>query len=75
MSVPALLGPGLVARRLHVRASDVVLVRGILEASEGLGVMFAERGGELTLACPTCQAAELDELIRDLVLELGACAI
>jgi hypothetical protein len=75
MSVAPLLGAGLVARRLNVRASDVVLVRGILEASEGLAVMFAERGGELVLAAPSCQAALLDELVADLVSELGACAI
>jgi hypothetical protein len=70
MSVPPLLGPGLVVRKLNVRACDVVMVRGILEASEGLGTMFAERGGELLLAAPTCQAAALDELVTDLVREL-----
>jgi hypothetical protein len=75
MSVTPLVGPGLVVRRLNVRAADVVLVRGILEASEGLGVLFAERGGELLLASPACQAAQLDELISDLVLEFDACAI
>jgi hypothetical protein len=75
MSEPPLLGPGLVVRRLNVRASDVVLVRGILEASEGLGTMFAERGGELLLAAPSCQAALLDELVADLVTELGASAL
>jgi hypothetical protein len=75
MSVPPLLGPGLVVRKLNVRARDVVWVRGVLEASEGLGTMFAESGGELLLAAPTCQAAALDELVRDLVLELGASAL
>ncbi len=67
VSVPPLLGPGLCVRRLNVRASEVVLVRGILEASEGLATLFAEHGGELFLAAPTCQAAALDELVDDLV--------
>ena len=75
MSVAPLLGEGLVARRVNVRACDVVLVRGILEASEGLGVMFAESGGELVLAAPSCQATLLDELVQDLIVEFGACAI
>jgi hypothetical protein len=75
MSVAPILGEGLVVRRVNVRASEVVLVRGILEASEGLGVMFAERGGELVLAAPTCQAALLDELVQDLVAEFEACAL
>ena len=74
MSVPPLIGPGLVVRRLNVRARDVVLVRGILEASEGLGTMFAESGGELLLAAPTCQATALDELVCDLVRELDGSA-
>ncbi len=75
VSVPPLLGPGLCVRRLNVRASEVVLVRGILEASEGLATLFAEHGGELFLAAPTCQAAALDELVADLVQELKASAL
>ena len=74
MPATPLLGPGLVVRKLNVRAVDVVLVRGILEASEGLGTMFAERGGELLLAAPSCQARALDELVADLVRELDASA-
>jgi len=49
-----------------------VFVKGIFEASEGLGAMFAERGGELVVAAHTSRAGELDELLRDLVVDFGA---
>lgn len=58
-------------RRLSVRRRDVVFVKGILEASEGVASLFAERGGELVLAAPHERAAALDEIVRDLRLELG----
>lgn len=74
MPVAPLLDGDLVARRLFVRARDAVFVRGVLEASEGVGVLFAEHGGELILATPKPLAAALDELIADLVKELDAVA-
>ena len=55
-----------------MRESDVVFVKGIFEASEGLCAMFAERGGDLVIAAAHTREAELDELLRDLVRELGA---
>jgi Domain of unknown function (DUF4911) len=71
-SVAAVLGPGLVSRRLSIEPSLVVLVRAHLEASEGLGIMFAEKGGDLMLATPESNARELDAFIDDLCAELGA---
>jgi len=62
----------LVAREVSVAKEDVVFVKGVFEASEGLGALFAERGGELVIAAPTSRAAELDEVLADLVVELGA---
>jgi hypothetical protein len=50
----------------------VVFVKGIFEASEGLGALFAEHGGELVIAAPASREAELDELLSDLTRELGA---
>jgi len=47
-------------------------VKSILEASEGLACMFAERGGELLIVAPVSRRAELDELVEDLRAELGA---
>ncbi len=72
MSQPPFVGDGMVVRRVLVRAKDVVFVKGILEASEGLAQLFAEGGGDLTLAAPACLEAELDALVEDLVMEVGA---
>jgi hypothetical protein len=72
VAVPALLGEGLVARRVVVLPRDVVYVKGIFEASEGLGALFAERGGDLVVAAPVSRTAELDQLLDDLTVELGA---
>lgn len=62
----------LIERRLRVRTKDVVLVKGICEASEGLCAMFAERGGDLVLAASRSRRDELDELVGDLVRDFGA---
>jgi hypothetical protein len=62
----------MVARRILVRAKDVVFIKGMIEASEGLAQLFAEEGGDLTLASPACREGELEALVCDLVLEQGA---
>jgi hypothetical protein len=66
-----LLG-GLIFRRVRVRAREVVFVKGVIEASEGLAVVFAESGGELTIASLPSQERELDEILRDLETDAGA---
>ena len=66
------VGEGMVTRRLLVHARDVVYLKGIVEASEGIAQVFGEKGGELTLAAPVERAAELDALVKDLCDELGA---
>ncbi len=71
MSTAPLLGPGLTSVSLSVPASEVVYVRALLEAHEGLAVMFAERGGELVLATTDSQAAELAWFVAALQAELG----
>ena len=58
-------------RRLVVRAKDVAFLKGIVEAHDGLAQVFAESGGDLTLASPEGREAELDALVNDLALELG----
>lgn len=60
------------SRRVRVKKEHVVLVKGIFEASEGLGAMFAEHGGELLISAPLSRAQELEELLKDLVDEFGA---
>jgi len=62
----------LVERRVHVAAADVVFIKGICEASEGLCAMFAERGGDLVLSASASRSRELDELIQDLRVDFGA---
>jgi hypothetical protein len=62
----------LVERRVTVNARDVVFVKGICEASEGLCAMFAESGGDLVLAASRSRERELDELVRDLETDFGA---
>lgn len=66
---------GLVVGRLTVAKEHVVFVKSVVEASEGLACLFAERGGDLHLASPASRAAELRELIHDLAADLGGtCA-
>ncbi len=68
----ATVGAGMLVRRVSVRPPDVVFVKGVVEASDGLAAVFAEQGGELLVAAPRERAAELGELLADLEAELGA---
>ncbi len=61
----------MVTRRLVISARDVVFAKGIVEALDGVAAVFAERGGDLVLASPIDREAELDQLARDLAMELG----
>ncbi len=62
---------GLVQHRLEVDPREVVFVKSIVEASEGLASIFAESGGSLTIASPPAREAALRELLADLVEETG----
>lgn len=70
--VETYIGEGMVSRRVMVRAKDVVYLKGIVEASEGIAQVFAERGGDLTLASPISRERDLDLLVDDLCAELDA---
>jgi hypothetical protein len=61
----------MIVRKLVVRAKDVAFLKGIVEAHEGLAQVFAESGGDLTIAAPAGRDAELEELVADLASELG----
>lgn len=63
---------GMLVQDVVVRAPDVVFVKGIVEASEGIAVIFAERGGELTIAAPRGRDEEFAELLHDLERDVGA---
>lgn len=65
----------MVVRKVLIEAKDVALLKGIVEAHEGLAQVFAERGGELTIAAPADREAELEALVADLCAELGAMRI
>ncbi len=69
--VPPLVGEGMVTRRLCVPSREVVFVKGIVEAHDGLAQVFGEHGGDLTIASPADRERELDELVRDLAREVG----
>lgn len=65
-----MIGEGMVTRRLVVRAKDVAFLKGVVEAHDGLAVVFAESGGDLLLASPSDRERELDALVRDLAADL-----
>jgi uncharacterized protein DUF4911 len=70
--VPPCVGEGMVAHRVLLPARDVVFFKGVLEASEGLAAVFAERGGDLVVAAPADRAGELEMVLDGLCTELGA---
>lgn len=67
------LGPGLVVRKFVVPAEQALLVKGLVEAHEGVASVFGERGGPLVLAAPLDREAELDAICGSIV-ELLASA-
>lgn len=65
-SHPHIFGPGLVERRLRVADSDVVWLRALLEAYDGLGYLFGDGSGIVSLTTTTSQAAALDAFVAQL---------
>jgi len=65
----------MVVRRIVLSARDVVFFKGVVEASEGLAAVFAERGGDLTVAAPAGRERELDEVVDALCTELGGVKV
>ena len=62
---------GMIVHRVVVKARDVVFVKGILEASDGVAAVFAEAGGELAIVAPPSRERELREILTDLVIDVG----
>jgi hypothetical protein len=60
---------------MFVEPRDVVFVKGVLEASDGVAALFAESGGDLQIAAPVEQVAELRRILADLALETGGRVI
>jgi hypothetical protein len=74
-AVAPLVGEGMIVRRVLVRAREVVFFKGIVEASEGLAAVFAEKGGDLFVASPAGREHELDDLLDALCCETGAVRV
>lgn len=70
--VPPCVGPGMCVRRALLKPRDVVYVKGLLEAADGLAQLFAEEGGAVTIATTNSQARDLDALLDALFFEVGA---
>ena len=62
----------LVVRRVRIAPREVVFLKGVIEASEGVAAVFAESGGDLTIATLPSQKNELDRILQDLRQETGA---
>lgn len=73
--VPPRVGDGMVVRRIVLSARDVVFFKGVVEASEGLAAVFAEKGGDSTVAAPAGRERELDEVVDALCAELGGVKV
>lgn len=54
---------GLHVQTLTVPANEVVYLKALLEAHEGIGAMFAESGGALMLGTTPSMRAELEEFV------------
>lgn len=61
----------MIVRRVLVRAKDVVYVKGVIDSREGLAHVFAQSGGDLSIAAPAGREAELDALLEELLDEIG----
>ena len=57
-------------RAVSVRAADLVYLRSLLEASEGLGFFVAKKGGDVLLVSSASQGEELDRFLADLAEEI-----
>lgn len=66
-----LTGDDLLLRAVSVSKEQLVFVKHHLEASEGLGFLVADRGGDAFLVAHESQREALELFIEDLKHELG----
>ena len=62
---------GMVTHALRVSPKDVVFVKGVFEASDGVAGVFAISGGDLSLVAPVSREAELIAILGDLEREIA----
>lgn len=60
----------LVVRTIVCARAEIVYVKSIVSAYEGLCALFSNRGENIKLVAPRGREAELDQLVKDLVNEL-----
>lgn len=64
------LGPGMVQRRVSLPSPEVVFLKGLLEAHDGLAQVYGEKGGQLIICTTTEQEDELDRFLQALTRDL-----
>ncbi|MDD9970413.1 MAG: DUF4911 domain-containing protein [Myxococcales bacterium] len=67
---PNITGPGLYQRRCRVQDGDVVWLRAVLEAYDGLGYLYGDGSGTVLITTTRERAAELDALLEELGREI-----
>jgi len=65
-----LLGEGLVVFPVNVPKEQVVYLKGLLEAHDGIGSFFAEKGGALSLFTTVDQTEELRTFLTEVKKEI-----
>ena len=66
MSAEPLDGEGLISRKLRLKDADVVWLRGVLDAYEGLAGLYGDGSGVIVLSTPVSRAQELDSFLEDI---------
>ncbi|MGF1468675.1 MAG: DUF4911 domain-containing protein [Sandaracinaceae bacterium] len=61
------LGPGLAAIEVRVPRAEVALLRYLLEAEEGLAVLYGDGAGRVWLVTPEARLAELRRWVDDVL--------
>jgi hypothetical protein len=72
MPAQSLSSDDLIVRDFDCERADVVYVKSIANAYDGLCCLFSEKGGKVRLVAPKGREAELDLLVNDLLEELAA---
>jgi hypothetical protein len=70
MPATSLITDDLIARELDCESSDVVYVKSVASAYDGLCCLYSDGCGRVQLVAPKGREAELDLLVNDLVDEL-----
>jgi len=65
----------MIERRVSLPSREVVFLKGILEAHDGLAQVYAEKGGDLVICTTEEQASELDALLIALEKDLPSMLV